>query len=144
MSAAVNPTPAPAQKWHGPVRLRVDADLAARYRATVGETTSPHQVRVAEAVVPVAPPFVLSLAVNRAAALIPSPPGSVHARQRFTFLRPIQVGADLQVRVRPAGREVRRGRTHVVLEYRITDAGGSLVATAESRTVWAEPQPESR
>jgi acyl dehydratase len=109
----------------------------------VQDTTSPRQVRFEGALSPAAPPLLLSLAINRAAALIPSPPGSVHARQRFTFLRPVTVGADLRVWVRRAGEELRRGRTHVVLEYRITDTAGTLVATAESRTVWAQPA-ESR
>jgi acyl dehydratase len=123
--------------WSAPVPFHVGGALAEAYREAVGDECSPRTVAGPDGTIAVAPPFLLALAVNRAAREIPSPPGSVHARQRFSFFAPVRIGTDLSVRVRRAGTEERRGRTHVILEYRITDPAGALVATAESRTIWA-------
>jgi acyl dehydratase len=123
--------------WSVPVPFRVTAELAEAYRAAVADEQSPRSLPGPDGPLDVAPPFMLALAVNRAARLIPSPPGSVHARQRFRFVAPVPIEADLSVRVRRAGTEERRGRTHVILEYRITDPAGDLIATAESHTIWA-------
>lgn len=85
-----------------------------------------------------APPMALSLAVNRlAAAHHPSPPGSIHARQRFSLLAPVRVDVPTRARVRRAGDQVRNGRTYVVLEFEF-EQQGAIVARAESQTLWAE------
>jgi acyl dehydratase len=121
----------------GPVILDVTPDLVERYRKATGDTVSPRIVRYLDTDISVAPPMILCLAVNRAAREFPSPPGSVHARQRFEFLRPVEIGHRLNIYVAFGGAENQRGRSMVTLDLTVEDENGALVATAQSKTLWA-------
>jgi hypothetical protein len=84
------------------------------------------------------PLMALSIVVNAGAKrFYPSPPGTIHARQRLRVHRPIPAGVTLDSRVRRAPDQVRKGRTYVVLEFEMR-AAGDLVAWAESQSLWPE------
>lgn len=83
------------------------------------------------------PPLALSMAINTLATTYhPSPPGSIHARQRFSILEPVRVDVPTVGRVRRGDDRVRKGRTYVRLEFELEQHGVTVV-WAESQTLWA-------
>lgn len=86
-----------------------------------------------------APPLLASLAINRAAAGLPSPPGSIHAKQSFSFKQPLIADDELVVSGVVHDVYEKRGRWYVAVDYTARRPNGEVLVEARTTTVWAVP-----
>ncbi len=85
----------------------------------------------------VAPPTIAALLMRPALAGLPSPPGGIHAKQRFRFHAPICAGTTVTTVAQVTGKEVRRGRNYVVMETETRDQSGRLLVSGVMTRIWA-------
>lgn len=117
-------------------------DFCARWSAIVGDvapTEGPSDPAGATARPPAVPPSLAFLFVAEAVnALMPRrPAGGVHAKQQFTFRKPMIQGDRLSTRVVISDKFVRRGRRYVELTTTTLNQDGETVLTGVRSTVWA-------
>jgi acyl dehydratase len=65
------------------------------------------------------------------------PPGNVHARQSYEFIRAAQLGARLTTRLNCRAAERKGERRWVHLESETSDANGALVCRGAMSMLWA-------
>lgn len=71
------------------------------------------------------------------AVVAPRPPGNIHAGQQFTLAAAPRIGEQLRTVVSCVGKELKRGRRHVVLRAEGTGDGGRPVYTGCMTLIWA-------
>jgi hypothetical protein len=112
----------------GPFTETVSAELAGRLSGAIGQP----------ATVAAAPPAVFPVlflhALRRAMGGIPA--GSVLAKQELEFHAVLPVDSDVAITVWVGGKEVKRERPFVTIEFDVRDAAGTSVVTGRKIIVW--------
>lgn len=69
-----------------------------------------------------------------------SPPGGIHAKQSFRFLRPIAVGDRLRTQAQIVDKYFRKDRPYVVASFETRNDADEIVATGTITSIWgADP-----
>ena len=119
-----------------PVAFAVTAEVVAGYRAIaerslVGSEAGPAD---GEGV----PPMLAALYIRGAQDALRGPPGGIHAKQHFTFLRPVRIGETLHTLLTIAEKYERNGRRYVVSATVTRDAEGAEVTRGRITSIWGQ------
>jgi len=125
-----------------PLSYAVGQELVRKYVEAVGDDDPLHRdLSYAQgAGYPgiVAPPTIAALYVLKAYRTDSAPPpGGVHLRQKFKFLRPIIAGDTLHVQAKVTDKYVRHGRRFLAIESLAQNQNGEDVVWSESTSFWA-------
>lgn len=66
------------------------------------------------------------------------PPGNIHYRQEYSFLKPIVPGERLIIRSTALNKEIIRDKKYITIESKYMDSNGSPVAIGRITVVWAK------
>jgi 3-hydroxybutyryl-CoA dehydratase len=64
------------------------------------------------------------------------PPGAIHAKQYFKFIRPVRAGEKLRITVRIADKFVKKERNWAVIESSVYNEKGEPVIIAKMSGIW--------
>ena len=67
---------------------------------------------------------------------IETPPGGLHARQKYEFLKPLYLGDTLNIQAKVTDKYIKNRRNYVVLETEIS-RGDEKVVISEMTLIWA-------
>jgi acyl dehydratase len=112
----------------GPYEETVDEDLAGRLAGPIG---AHERVTLAP---PAVYPVLFLRALRRALGGIPA--GAILAKQALEFHAPLRVGSVARVSTRVGGKEVRRERPFVTIEFDVRDARDAQCVTGRKVIVW--------
>ncbi len=65
------------------------------------------------------------------------PPGGIHASQLQQVLRAPRANETVTTAIHCAGKEIRRERRYIDLQFKMTDASGQLLAQGRMDSIWA-------
>ena len=125
-----------------PVRYVLEPDRVTKYVEAVED---PHPLYTDEAVAArsrfgglIAPPAIAAIMTTLRIALQDAtmPPGAIHAKQYFKFVRPLRPGDTLEIRVRLLDKYEKRGRKWVVIGSTVTNQKGEEVIVARISGIW--------
>ena len=117
-----------------PFTIRVRADDARAYLAATGESEATASLWAEHA-----PPLAVgALLLAGLMDEVPLPAGAVHIGQDFEFVRPIPLGAEVDVRMTIAQQSVRGGQNVIVFGSELSCDG---VVMMRGRTMVAAPAP---
>lgn len=85
-----------------------------------------------------APPTLAAVYIRPALMTVPSPPGGVHAKQRYEFHRPVFSGDVLVTKTRILDKYLKKERKYVVMETITTNQDGQPVTTSRMVRIWAK------
>lgn len=119
-----------------PVEFAVTAEVAAGYRAIAEQSLLPQGAPPAEG--DAVPPSLAALYIRGAQNALRGPPGGVHAKQHFTFLRPVRIGDTLHTSLTIADKYERNGRRYVVSETMTRDAAGAEITRGRITSIWGQ------
>jgi acyl dehydratase len=116
-----------------PARYAVTADVVNAYRTLgggnpVGESCD------------IAPPTIAAVYIRPAQNALNGPPGGIHAKQKFEFLKSVAVGDRLETVLEIKELFERIGRRFVVSETRTTNQNNDLVCIGLITQVWGQDQ----
>jgi 3-hydroxybutyryl-CoA dehydratase len=84
-----------------------------------------------------APPTLAAVYVRPVLMSMPSPPGGIHAKQRYEFHRPVFSGDVLVTQARILDKYLKKARRYVVMETMTTNQDGEIVTTGRMVRIWA-------
>ncbi len=119
-----------------PVAFQVTADVVASYRAIAQRSLQGADAGPAEP--DGVPPMLAALYIRGAQNALRGPPGGIHAKQHFTFMRPVRVGETLYTSLRIAEKYERNGRRYVVSDTTTRDAAGAEVTRGRMTAIWGQ------
>ncbi len=118
-----------------PVEFQVTASVVAGYRAIArGSLAGAADPADDETV----PPMLAALYIRGAQNALHGPPGGIHAKQHFTFLRPVRVGDTLFTSLTIAEKYERNGRRYVVSATSTRDGSGVEVTRGRITSIWGQ------
>jgi len=125
-------------------KYTLSEDIIEKFIASVEESdplyTDEDYARVSGFGHRIVPPTTISLYVTPSRVLKTlnkkPPPGSIQAGQRYEFLRPIQVGETVMVRVTIDDRYQKKGREYVVMKGEAYNKDGELAAVSALTFIW--------
>ncbi len=118
----------------GPYRYVCSADVVDLFRAAIGDTELLELDGVA-----LAPPALLTFPfLQLVETWYDARPGTVHARQDFTLLAPLRVGAELTVTGVLTSMHLKRGRRYYEVQASATDELGVEVATSTTLGIYPD------
>ena len=111
--------------------FEVTAQVVMAYRVATGSLPESKDIAAA-------PPMLAALysSPRRALGDAALPPGCIHARQRFGFLRPVRIGDVLETTCAVHDRYTKRGRRYVAFET-VTTGPSGRVTEGLITIVWA-------
>ncbi|EZP79328.1 bifunctional enoyl-CoA hydratase/phosphate acetyltransferase [Novosphingobium resinovorum] len=118
-----------------PARYVVTQAAVDAYRE-IGGATGP--VNAGE--IDIAPPTLAAVYIRPAQNALNGPPGGIHAKQRFEFLVPVEVGDTLDTVLEVRELYERNGRNFVVSETVTTNQHGAKVCVGRITQVWGQEQ----
>jgi len=83
-----------------------------------------------------APPMLAAIYIRGAQNALRGPPGGIHAKQRFQFLKPVAVGDTLETTLTVTDKYERKGRRYVVSETLTVNQHGDEVTRGEIVSIW--------
>jgi acyl dehydratase len=85
----------------------------------------------------VAPPTIAAIYALRAHKQKRKlPPGGIHAKQKFCFLRPVYPGDVLYCRAKVVDKYIKKDRKYVVIEVETKNQSGETVVISTSTGIW--------
>lgn len=112
----------------GTVTEPVSAELAGSLAGTIGEAGE------AALAPPAVYPVLFLKALRRTLGGIPN--GGVLAKYELDFGPPLKTGGEVEIEVSINDKYVRRERPYVVVQFAITDGGGTRVLTGRKIIMW--------
>lgn len=85
-----------------------------------------------------APTMLAGVYTRSAIAALKGPPGGVHAKQRFRFVRPVRVGDRLTTTLEIREKYAKNGRNYVVSRLETRAADGELVTEGQVTAIWGK------
>lgn len=85
-----------------------------------------------------APPTLAAVYIRPALMTVPSPPGGIHARQRYEFHCPVFSGDVLVTKTRILDKYLKKEWKYVVMETITTNQDGQPVTTGRMVRIWAK------
>jgi len=119
-----------------PARYLVTQEAVDAYRAIAGGEGDPSKPVDAD----IAPPTLAAVYIRPAQNALNGPPGGIHAKQRFEFLVPVEVGDQLDTVLEVRELYQRNDRNFVVSETRTTNQHGTLVCVGRITQVWGQDE----
>ena len=119
-----------------PVEYKVAAPTVDKYLAATGDTAAEFE-KSADGT-QLAPLSLAAVYMIGAMKALPSPPGGVHAKQKFVFHQPARVGDKLFTTCSIHKKYVKKERNYVVMETVTKNQDGELVTTGEITRIWAK------
>jgi len=86
------------------------------------------------------PPMLAAVYIRGAQNALKGPPGGIHAKQRFAFLREIHVGDTLETTLTIKKKYEKKGRNYVVCETCTRNQHGVAVTLGEIVSIWGREQ----
>ena len=83
-----------------------------------------------------APPMLAAIYIRGAQNALRGPPGGIHAKQKFHFLKAIRVGDTLETTLTVKDKYEKKGRRYVVAETRTINQHGEEVTLGEIVSIW--------
>lgn len=85
-----------------------------------------------------APPTIAALFTTIRVALKDHkmPPGAIHAKQYYRFLKPVNAGEILTIRVKITEKYEKKGRKYAVIESRVFNDAGEHLLTGRMSGIW--------
>lgn len=114
-----------------PARYEVLPDVVNAYRTLAGGEPDEKNFNIA-------PPTLAAVYIRPAQNALNGPPGGIHAKQRFEFLKSVAVGDTLESILEIKELFERNGRSFVVSETRTTNQNGVLVCVGLITQVWGQ------
>lgn len=88
---------------------------------------------------PVAHPTTASIYILKAYKVgVTSPPGGVHAKQKFEFISPTRPGETLQIKAKVVDKYIKRERRYVVIESLAVNQDGEPKVKSLMTVIWAK------
>jgi len=86
----------------------------------------------------IAPPTIAALVTTLRVVLgeVGIPPGTIHARQSFKFIRPVKAGDRLTITIRLADKYIERGKKLMVFESLVRNEMDEEVVLARITGIW--------
>jgi hypothetical protein len=116
-----------------PARYAVTADVVNAYRTLGGGDSAGESSNIA-------PPTIAAVYIRPAQNALNGPPGGIHAKQKFEFLKSVTVGDRLETVLEIKELFERNGRRFVVSETRTTNQNNVLVCIGLITQVWGQDQ----
>lgn len=114
--------------------LSVSAELIERFASATGSPLATEKQITAPLR---APALIAALLARTVIVRVAGPPGGIHAKQSFTFHRPVYAGDQVTTYGIIAAKEERAGKRYVYIDLRSLDATGRLVMTGRTTSIWA-------
>jgi 3-hydroxybutyryl-CoA dehydratase len=86
------------------------------------------------------PPMLAAVYIRGAQKALKGPPGGIHAKQRFAFLREIHVGDVLETTLTIKEKYEKKGQNYVICETRTSNQNGVEVTIGEVVSIWGREQ----
>jgi len=67
-----------------------------------------------------------------------TPPGGIHARQKFEFVKPVLPGDRLEIIARVKDKFIKKERKYVILDVTTTNQKGEVVVRSEMTAIWSQ------
>lgn len=67
-----------------------------------------------------------------------TPPGGIHARQKFEFVKPVFPGDRLKVTARVKDKFIKKERKYVILDVTTANQKGEVVVRSEMTAIWSQ------
>lgn len=85
-----------------------------------------------------APPTIAALFTTIRIALKDHkmPPGAIHAKQYYKFIRPVKPGKKLKIKVKIVDKYMKKERKYAVIESRVFGEGGDHLLTGMMSGIW--------
>lgn len=124
-----------------PVAFKVTESLVDKYLGATFDLASQYQPQstVANGKRP-APPTLAAVYMIEAMLMLKSPPGGVHAKQKFTFHQPACVGDTLFTKVRVLDKYQKKGRNYVIMQTTTTNQSNQPVTTGTITRIWGKEE----
>lgn len=122
--------------------IKVTPETVAKYTEAVQDETpfyrDPAAAQQAGFEGIVAPPTMAAVYMLGALNQVKRPPGGIHARQEFTFLKPVKIGETLKTKARVEDKFLRKERKYVVLAMVTTNEKDEEVVKSKMTVIWAK------
>ncbi len=85
-----------------------------------------------------APPTIAALFTTIRVALRDHkmPPGAIHAKQYYKFIKPVRAGEKLKIKVKIVDKHIKKDRKYAVIESKVFDGGGDHLLTGMMSGIW--------
>ncbi|MCG8382420.1 MAG: MaoC family dehydratase N-terminal domain-containing protein [Gammaproteobacteria bacterium] len=124
-----------------PVEFKVTEDVVNGYLGATFDASDAYKVHstAADGKRP-APPTLAAVYMMEAMLMLKSPPGGVHAKQKFAFHKPACVGDTLLTKVRILDKYQKKGRNYVIMQTITTNQAGEPVTTGTITRIWGKEE----
>lgn len=119
-----------------PVEYPVVGSQVNQYLTATGDTSAAFKETTGAK--QLAPPSLSAIYMIEAMKALKSPPGGVHAKQKFVFHQPAYVGDTLFTTCFIKEKYVKKGRNYVVMESVTKNQNGEPVTTSEITRIWSK------
>lgn len=115
----------------GPMTMTISTEWNRAYRAATDDTVTPETADGMS----IAPPMMIALIGRQSMSWIPVAPGAVHAKQSYSFARPLPVDTELTVESTILETFEKRGKNYVVIGVTVHDAAGQLIGRGSTTRI---------
>lgn len=124
-----------------PVEFKVTAEVVDKYLSATFDSASEYKPEstAADGQRPV-PPTLAAVYMMEAMLMLKSPPGGVHAKQKFAFHKPACVGDTLSTKVRILDKYQKKGRNYVIMQTTTTNQASEPVTTGTITRIWGKEE----
>lgn len=112
------------------VTYELKAEQVENYVKAVEDKSNPDRLT--------APPTIAALFTTIRVALKDHkmPPGAIHAKQYYRFVKPVKAGEKLKIKVRIAGKFLKKERKYAIIESRVENEAGEHLLTGRMSGIW--------
>jgi acyl dehydratase len=64
------------------------------------------------------------------------PPGAIHAKQHYKFVKPVKAGEKLKIKVKIADKFLKKERKYAIIESRVENEAGEHLLTGRMSGIW--------
>ena len=119
-----------------PARFAVTRDVALGFRRLTAAS------RIGDGIVPgdldTVPPMLAAVYIRPAQNALKGPPGGIHAKQRFQFVKQIHFGDELETVLTIKEKYEKKGRRYLVSETLTRNQKGEEVTRSEIISIWGQ------
>ena len=119
-----------------PARFAVTRDVALGFRRLVASSRIDGSDLPGDA--GTVPPMLAAVYIRSAQNALRNPPGGIHAKQRFQFVKGIHVGDVLETTLTIKDKYVKKGRRYVVSETLTRNQKSEEVTRSEIVSIWGQ------
>jgi 3-hydroxybutyryl-CoA dehydratase len=114
----------------GEVTYELKPEQVENYIKAVEEESDPERLT--------APPTVAAIFTTIRVALKDHkmPPGAIHAKQYYKFVKPVKAGDKLKIKVKIADKFLKKERKYAIIESRVENEAGEHLLTGRMGGIW--------